>query len=69
MEWVEITDSRDSLPKLNREVLCYVNDIINGWHEVLKLKQTVGGLKWRDNNGEEFPCIVTHWSYIEKVKP
>jgi hypothetical protein len=54
-EWIEVCDKS---PALGDYVLCYVNDIVSGWVELLKYDNGA----WLDAvNGEEFECIVTHW--------
>ncbi len=55
-EWISIQESK---PSDGAYVLCYVNDIVSGWVELLKYE---GKGVWVDAiNADEYDPIVTHW--------
>lgn len=37
--------------------LCYCNDIVSSWCEVLTMRDGV----WLEHSGREFEPVVTHW--------
>lgn len=55
-EWVSINEKT---PYAGEYVLCYVNDIVSGWIELLKYEGN--GLFVDSKDGDEYECIVTHW--------
>jgi hypothetical protein len=50
---------RDIEPGVCEYVLCYVNDIVSGWVELLKYEG--GGVFVDAKDGDEYECTVTHW--------
>lgn len=53
--WISVDDQK---PGVFGQYLCFCNDIVNSWQEVLKFD----GYSWvQFYDEEEFPCIVTHW--------
>lgn len=53
-EWISVKDSN---PQNGVKVLCFVNDIVNSWCEVLYYD----GLGWATVDDQDYQCIVTHW--------
>lgn len=60
MEWISV---EDRLPENNKKVLCFVNDIVSSWQEILECYTCPEYLthEWLDSESEDYPCIVTHW--------
>lgn len=56
-------DARECKPESRANVLCYANDIVSAWCEVLYWN----GVRWRDINGDEYDCIVTHWMNLPEL--
>jgi len=55
-EWISV---KERMPDECSYVLCYVNDIVSGWVELLKYE---GRHVWVDAvNADEYEPIVTHW--------
>lgn len=63
MKWNDVTKKQ---PVSGQKVLCFVNDIVNSWQTVLQFYVCPEYLthQWDDLDGEEFPCIVTHWAEL-----
>ena len=59
-EWIV---AKKCAPQNGVKVLCCVNDIISEWCEVLFWD----GMEWSDANGNDFPCIVTHWMPLPEM--
>ncbi len=60
MEWISV---EDRLPKKTEDVLVVANDIVSQFQEVLNccICPEYENVMWEFLNGEDFPCIVTHW--------
>lgn len=59
MDWVEV----DSAFINDGHYLCYCNDIVSSWFEVL----TYWGGDWYEQNGNEFYQIVSHIMPLPKA--
>lgn len=53
-EWISV---RDNYPENVVKVLCFANDIVTSWCEVLYYD----GLEWATVDDQDYPCIATHW--------
>ena len=65
MEWVSV---KDRLPDEAGYFLVFANDIINSWQQVLEfyICPEYQSREWHFLNGNDFPCIVTHWVPLPK---
>lgn len=61
MNWISIEDLS---PKFDDIVVVYANDIVSGFYEIVRFK----GDRFCAINGDDFPCIVTHWCKLEQPK-
>lgn len=54
----------EGLPSFNKLCVCQCNDIVSSWEQVLFVDFGKSGEPtWHDEDGEEFPAIVSSWKY------
>lgn len=63
--WVSVGEQ---MPEHGVDVLGFCNDINIGWQQVIKRYKCpeYETEEWLDVNGDNFPCIVTHWMPLPK---